>query len=602
MTAFSAEMTLSKARALARSGQPMQAARLLRGLLDRHPANRKSHEAMAELIAASARAAGASLPAIARALANGNATEALRLADQIAPRAPCLPDLHILRGFALASLSRPAEAYGAFDAALALTPDRIDARMGLGNAAFVMRDLPAAIAAFSTVLSRQPENVDAANNLGLALTEADRPDEALPYLRRAAESRPDRAQGPFNLANCLRALGRVEDARAEYERALALDPSHWGAANNLGTLLRETGDRSEAEAAFRRALAIRPDAAESRRNLAEVKRFTPDDPDLAELRDALDRAQTDARAQMNLSFALGKALDDLGRADEAFVAFDQGNRLRRQLYPYDPAVDALLFDTLRRMFDRPPVAPDIGRAPFRPVFVTGMMRSGTSLVEQILAAHPDVSAGGELEAMTRAALPVAERAADDPAFRLDEAALRQVRDSYLSQTARIADGRPVLTDKMPMNFRWIGFILTALPEARVLHLRRDPMAVGWSIFRTCFTARGNGWAWSLADIGHFHRQHDDLMAFWHSRFPGRITEVDYEALTEDPEPRTRALVEAAGLVWDARCLDFASARTQIRTASAMQVRQGLYRGSSEQWRAYARHLGPLERVLQKVPE
>lgn len=601
MSAFSAEQTLSRARSLARSGQPLQAARLLRAVLDRYPANRNAQAALASLVAASTQAAGPTVALAGRALAAGKADEALRLADRIAAQGACLPDLHVLRGVALSGQARWPEARAAFDTALVLAPERAEARMGLGNAAFAQRDFAAAIDAFSAVLDRNPDHMDAANNLGLALTEADRPEEALPHLMRAAAARPDRAQGPFNLGNCLRALGRAEEARAAYDRALALDPRHWGAANNLGTLLRETGDRAGAEAAFRRALTIRPEAAESRRNLAEVKRFAADDPDLMAIRAALDHA-TDARARMNLCFALGKALDDLAQVDAAFAAFAEGNRLRRQLHPYDPAADALLFDTLRQMFDRPPapLSPEAGA--IRPVFVTGMMRSGTSLVEQILAAHPDVAAGGELEAMTRAALPVAEQAAANPALPLDADALLRVRSSYLSQIARVAGGRAVLTDKMPMNFRWIGFILTALPEARVLHLRRDPMAVGWSIFRTCFTARGNGWAWDLGQIGAFHRAHDDLMQFWHSRFPGRITEVSYEALTEDPEARTRDILQAAGLAWHPACLDFAAARTQVRTASAVQVRQGIYRGSSEQWRAYARHLGPLQRALGDAHE
>jgi tetratricopeptide (TPR) repeat protein len=553
---------------------------------------------MADRVASSAHAAGGGLAMAAHALTGGQAAQALRLADTIAARAPCLPDLHILRGAALSALARWADACAAFDLALVLAPDRIDARMGLGNAAFRHRDFATAIRSFSTVLDRQPDNIDATNNLGLTLTEADAPDKALPLLERAAAARPDRAQGPFNLGNCLRALDRAGDARAAYERALALDPAHWGAANNLGTLLRETGDRAGAEAAFRRALAIRPDAADTRRNLAEVKRFAPDDPDLADIRQALQH-EKDPRARMHLCFALGKALDDVGAVDPAFAAFDEGNRLRRQLHPYDPAVDALLFATLRRLFDVPPPSLSAGSGSFRPVFVTGMMRSGTSLVEQILAAHPDVAAGGELEAMTRAALPVAERAAADAALRLDHVTLRGLRDNYQSQVARIAGQKPVLTDKMPLNFRWIGFILTAFPEARVLHLRRDPMAVGWSIFRTCFTARGNGWAWDQAQIGAFQCQHDAMLAFWHSRFPDRITEVDYDALTEDPDRQTRALVQAAGLSWSDRCLDFASAQTQVRTASAMQVRQGLYRGSSQQWRAYAHHLRPLADALER---
>lgn len=586
---------MAEARRALRDGRALHAVACLRAVLSRQPNHRAARELLGKLIADARRAAGAEAEVTGRALAVGRADLALPQIDRILTRAPCHPDLHLQRGFALLALRRPAEARAALETAVLLEPRQARAQMALGTAAMGAGDPAAAVTAFAAAAELAPDDPDALNNLGLALTDSGHPEDAIAPLERAEALAPAAARAPYNLGNALRDLGRATDALAAYDRALARDPQHWGAANNRGTLLRETGDIAGAEAAFATALAIRPDAAESRRNWAEVRRFKPDDPAIAALRDDLSRA-TDARARMQLAFALGKALDDVRDAEGAFAAFAEGNRCRKQIFGYDPAPDARLFDLLERL---PPATP-LDRAPatFRPVFITGMMRSGTSLVEQILAAHPDVAAGGELEVLGQLALPMAEECLAHPDSPPSPAQLSALRDGYLAATARVAAGKPVLTDKMPANFRWIGFILAAFPEARVLHLRRDPMAVGWSIFRTCFTARGNGYAWDLADIGRFQHRHDRLMAHFCALYPDRIAQITYEDLVADPQGAPARVVAAAGLDWHPQVQDFARAATQVRTASAVQVRQGIYKGSSDRWQDYAAHLDPLARAIR----
>lgn len=588
----SAAQSLALARKAEASGRPVEAARVLRAILTRFPSHAAARDALDRLVLASRRAAGAQAALPARHLSARDPRAALAQADALLRVAPCHPDVHLLRGLALSALGQVAAARQALELAVLLDPSRHDAQMALGVAAQRLDDLTAAEAAFRAAVALRPDDADALNNLGLVLTDADRADEALPLLERAALAGGPPARVAFNLANCLRAMGRVEAALAAYDRALTADPAHWGAANNRGTLLREAGRFDDARAALRGALAIRPDAATTRRNLADLHRFVPDDPELAALRTAHAQA-TDPQARMQLAFALGKALDDLGEFDAAFAAFAEGNRLRKAAHGYDPTVDARLFSTLQAMPAlRPLRVPASG---LRPVFVTGMMRSGTSLVEHILAAHPAVAAGGEMEALTRLSLPLLERVAARAADLPTPADLAALRAGYLAALSRRADGRGVVTDKMPANFRWIGLILSALPEARILHLRRDPMAVGWSIFRTCFTARGNGHAWDLVDIGTYTGHHDRLMAHWMALFPDRITVVDYRALTEAPDGPA-SVIAAAGLDWHPAVADFASAATQVRTASAVQVRQGIYTGSSDRWRDYAAHLGPLARA------
>jgi tetratricopeptide (TPR) repeat protein len=367
------------------------------------------------------------------------------------------------------------------------------------------------------------------------------------------------------------------------------DPGNLQALANLGLCQRELGQRDAATTSFRRLLERDPDNAPARQDLALLHRFgSSDDPELAALEAHLERcAAPSDRAR--LLFGRAKAMDELDRRADAFADWAEGNRLRKAELGYDIAQDRDVFAAIRTRFDPPPeqLSPDASARP-RPIFILGMPRSGTTLAERILARHPKVQALGELPLMTEAAAPLLDRPGPP-----DVGALRRVRDSYLAGLAARSDGRPVVTDKMPLNFRWIGAILTALPEACVVHMQRDPRAVGFSLFRQRFASSGNGYAYDLADIAAYIGLHDALMTHWHTVFPGRIFTLDYEALTEDQEPWTRALLDACGLDWDAACLAPQEGAGAVSTASGQQVRERIYRGSSDEWRRYEAWLAQL---------
>ena len=596
-TELNTERALARARAFARDGKTAEAAALYRGILERFPDNRRAKEGLASLGPKGAGMARAAQAAAVRAmLGRGQTGEALTRLQPLLLADPGNPDLNLLAGAGFAASGRHEVALKHYLLALRLHPGLTAAAFGAGNMLYLMGQLEDAVAAFRQVVASEPQHDDALNNLGLALHGLGRLEEAEAVFGQSVAARPDSARSWFNLANCQRDRNLNDEAIRSYRKVLALDPTHADAANNLGNVLRDLGDQAGAIATYRDALRSRPDSAACWRNLADLHRFGPGDPDIERMQALLAKATRDAD-RMQLQFALGKAFDDLDDREAAFAAWVEANRLRKAQLGYDIALERKLFATLKRYFSgsNPPAELSPGPAP---IFILGMMRSGTTLVEQILSSHSEVQAAGEQEFMTRLCLPVMERAAKDDSLRSDVATAAQVREGYRAGLRSLALEGPRVTDKMPLNFRWIGFVLTAFPEAKVIHLNRDPMAVGWSIFRHYFTAKGNGYAYDLADIGAYFRMQTDLMAFWHATFPGRILEVNYERLTEDQEGQTRAMLEYCGLGWEPACLDFHTRPGPVRTASSAQVRQKMYQGSSDDWRRYGRFLDPLKAALE----
>lgn len=589
----SVDAMLARARALAKAGRDEDAAQLYRGILGRYPANRRAQEGLAALPKAGP------AEAVRVLLRAGKPEEALVRLEPLITSDPNSAELRGLAGGALARLGFHERAMAQYARALALDPGRSAAAFGVANMQYLLGRFDEAANGFMRVLDAEPDHEDARNNLGLSLHRLGRLGEAEAVFEAAVARQPAQARLWFNLGNVQADRGRPEAALASYGRSLDLSPDAAEASNNLGNVLRGLGRLDEARAAYRAALAARPDHAASHLNLADLHRFAPGDPWIDELRDRLAGAASDAD-RVHYGFALAKSLDETGDTDGAFAALEQANRLRRRQLAYDPDADARQFAAVRRLFDGPlpetSGAPDFRGGP-QPVFIVGMMRSGTSLVEKILASHSRVFGAGELEAMGRLAVPIARAAEADPARRIDRDTALAVRQDYLAALAGLPEQAPVVTDKMPTNLTWVGLILTAFPEAKVIHLNRDPMAVGWSIFRHYFSQDGNGYAYDLADIGRYYRMQQDLMGFWHQRFPGRILELNYEALTENQEAQTRALLEWCGLPWEDACLKFHETPGLVRTASSVQVRRAMYRGSSEEWRRYEAHLGPLRDAL-----
>ena len=286
----------------------------------------------------------------------------------------------------------------------------------------------------------------------------------------------------------------------------------------------------------------------------------------------------------HICFALAKASEDLEDTANAFQFYAEGNALRKKQLGYDKAQDSKLFEKLKASYPRMTentFEPEIVDSETTPVFIVGMPRSGTTLVEQIISSHPLVTGAGELTFVHQFG---ASLAVDQT--RVDGEALTTFRQQYLNALKKRSEGNAIVTDKAPLNFRFLGLIAIALPEAKIIHVKRDPAAVCWANYTQNFVKDSLGYCYSLDDILHYHELYQDLMKYWHQAFPNRIYDLDYEDLTEHQEEETRNLIGHLKLEWDDACLSPQDNTRSVSTASSMQVRQKVYQGSSEKWKRY----------------
>ncbi len=384
-------------------------------------------------------------------------------------------------------------------------------------------------------------------------------------------------------------LARPDSAEVELDQALALNPFYVPALLNLGNLHDDRGDSAGARSAYERALALEPANPLALARLAGAASLRgPDDPLLGRIRAAIVGAGPDWSARADLGFALGAALDRIGAYDEAFEAYAGANAASREGSPvrYDRSEHERFVDRLIAAFPSP-VEPRPGEGDESPVFICGLFRSGSTLAEQILARHEEVTPGGELglvPALAARLRPYPEAAGAAPA-----AALAELRAAYLTGLRRVHPGPGLVTDKRPDNFLHIGLIKSLFPEARIVHTRRDPLDNLLSLYFLHLDP-AMAYAQDLDDAAHWHGQYRRLMAHWKSLYPNDLYDLDYDSLVADPRPRIEALLTFCGLPWREACLSFHEADNAVRTASAAQVREPLYTRSSGRWRHYERHL------------
>ena len=302
----------------------------------------------------------------------------------------------------------------------------------------------------------------------------------------------------------------------------------------------------------------------------------------------------------NLNFALAKAYEDIKDFDKQFKALNTGNSLRKKELNYSIERDFKLFTRIKEAFNPPP---SILRKPLNdsstitPIFILGMPRSGTSLVHQILDSHYKVRGMGELNYLNKSVFPIISKNNNLDKAGLTEGDLKIIREEYLNSISSLQLKEGVFVDKMPLNFRYIGFILSAIPEAKIIHTTRSPFATCWSIYKHYFSSAGHGWAYNLDDLAGFYAIYSNIMDFWHQTFPDKIYDLCYEDLTTNQEEETRKLLEYCELDWDENCLNFHTNKRAVKTASALQVRQKMYQGSSEAWKKHEEYLQPLIKAL-----
>jgi len=509
---------------------------------------------------------------------------------------------------ALHAEGRLADAAAAYRRALQCDPAFAAIHRNLADVLVELDELHDAAAHYRQAIALRPDFGQAHNNLGCVLQRLNQLAAAEEYFRRALELSPDDAGMHANLGNVLAEQDRMAAAVPEYRRSIALRPEVARTHNDLGCALRDLGDLAEAARAFEQAIALQPRSGDFYRNLFHLRRTTAADPYFAAMQalaQDMDALPVDDRKELH--FALGKAYADLGEHERGFRHLLEGNALARQGFVYDEAETLRLFDRIQAAFSAGLMRARQGSGDpsSLPVFIVGMPRSGTTLVEQILASHPRVFAGGERAEFPR--LGGALRVARDPGLAFPEAIagasdseLRQLGARYLAALPGLASGALRITDKMPGNSSFAGLIRLALPGARLIHVTRDPVDTCLSCFATLF-ASWQPFSYDLAELGRYYRGYARLMAYWRAVLPpGAMLEVRYEDVVADLAGQARRIVAYCGLAWDDACLAFHLARRPVRTVSAVQVRQPIYSSSVGRWRAYERLLRPLIAELDAI--
>lgn len=449
-------------------------------------------------------------------------------------------------------------------------------------------DLPGSEKIYRAILKQYPKHFETLANLGNVLLVAERLEEAVRFLRKALKQKPNSAIVLNNLARALHMLERHEEALQRAKHAIALDSQLVDARATLAQGLAELGRYDEARATMAQAIELAPDQARFYYYWGQITRWTADDPRLTALEALAQKAPSLPHDdQVNLHFALGKAYADCGDIERAFRQQIEGGALQRRLLRYDEASTLSELDALCALDAKWMTRHQRGGDPSPlPIFILGMPRSGTSLVEQILASHPKVKGLGERVTLNEAIAEVCGTNTIPPllpqrAAHWSSAQLRQLGALYIKAISRsVPAGATRITDKLPANFRFAGLIHAALPNARIIHTRRDPVDTCLSIFSILFSGHSQLYSYDLRELGRYYRAYEKVMAHWRNVLPpGVMLEVQYEEVVDNLEQQARQIIAHCGLEWDDACLEFYKAERPVRTISHAQVRQPIYRSS-----------------------
>ena len=568
----------------------------------------------------------------------GEAVEVLNTATRLDPKAEMA---FFTLGRALSLTGRGKEADAAFEASFKLNPER--KKLALAAEHHKAGRIEEAARLYRELLQQSPNNVDAMRllagilagrsskveeaeallrkatslapdyalaflDLGGILHDQYRYAEAMECLQRASRLQPQAAKPLYMLASTLAPAGRTAEALDTYREVLKRQPRHAGGRLGLGHTFKTMGRLREAIEAYRECVRIRPENGEVYWSLANLKTYRFTDDDVSEMQSQLARADelTD-KSIVHFLFALAKAHEDNGDFDAAWDCYARGNAKQRMLEHYDPVQTEVANDEILEVFDRSLLQEKAGQGhpDESPIFVVGLPRSGSTLIEQILASHSKVEGTSELPYLGRVATSLNRNRADGlnypyAARELEAPHLKLLGQHYLQQAQlhRHTD-RPRFVDKMPNNFPSIGFLHLILPNAKIIDARRHPLDCTLSCYRQLF-AKGQTFVYDLMDIGEYFLEYQRVMDHWHEVLPDRVLTVQYEDMVTDFDRQARRLLDYCGLPWEDACANFHETERPVRTASAQQVRLPIYAKSINFWRNYEAHLGELIEVLAPV--
>lgn len=504
------------------------------------------------------------------ALNRGDWRRAQELSMELVRSGPPHAGVHFVAGAAALQLGQMPLAAELLRRAVALNPERPDYAAQLARVLATGRFMREAVETADRAMALGPDDPLTLDTLGVVYTQANAHEKAVEVFRHASERMPKQASYRFNLATSLTFTGDIRTAELEYLECLRLDPRYWKAY-----------------------LA-----------LAQLRRLTEESNHIQWFESVLPAVAGDADGAMYVHLALSKELEDIGEYSSSFEHLTLGKSAKRAHRGYTIQRDSNLFDELAAAAQEIPEVPNASQSK-EPIFVIGMPRTGTTLVERILSSHSLVHSAGELQNF--GVMLKRESGSRTPAM-LDIDTVRLARhidwsrlgDAYVASTRPGTGTTPFFVDKLPHNFMYAGFIARALPRARIICLRRDPMDTCLSNFRQLFAQSSPYYDYSfdLMDTGRYYLLFDRLMKYWHNAIPGRIMEIDYEAIVESQEESTRRLLGFCDLPWEDACLHFEKNEAPVATASAVQVRAPIYRSAMKRWKKYERNLQQLRELLE----
>ena len=494
------------------------------------------------------------------------------------------------------------EAADACDKVLHVDPVHTPALHLLGVVSHQSGNYDNAVNFFTQAITIQPDFATAHSNLGNTLNVLKQYDKALASHRKSIAIDPNLASSHCNLGNVHEVMGNLNEAVASYRDAISIKPDHAGYHTNLGVVFGFQGHAEEAMACYRNALAIDPYFAKAHLLLAHLKKHSEYDEEMQAMEHAYGMAGISNEQKAQLAFGLAKAFEDLHQYEKAFGFLAEGNSISRGRFSYSTDTVARAFKEIQDTFDHSLFVKHQGGGctDETPIFIVGMPRSGTSLVEQILASHPDVYGAGELKALEDIILSYSDKkggaAYPKSIQQLNKYDLGRMGTEYVNEIRKHSKDSRFITDKMPGNFLHLGIIKLALPKAKIIHCMRDPADNALSILKNQFSD-SLPYAYEQSELAHYYNQYRELMKHWHNEFDGLIHVVQYENVVANQKEETASLLKYCGLPWDNACLEFYKTSRSVQTASSDQVRRPIYGTSVQAWKRYEKQLAPMLKLL-----